>query len=96
MAARVISESCVSPQQRQLARQGKVSVLKESSNKNHREFRLEVIWCTVERKEAKRYLIRPNEWVNRKQKHMFLFETFRARWRDDNGRHPEHWLRLEA
>jgi Ca2+-binding EF-hand superfamily protein len=95
VAARVISESCVSPQQRELARQGKVTIFKESSNSKHREFRLEVIWCTVERKEAKRYLIQPNEWVNRKQKHMFLFETFRSRWRDDNGRHNGQWLRLE-
>jgi hypothetical protein len=61
------------------------------SSRKHRELRLQVAWCTVERAEAEKFKIKKNATIDRKERHLFRFETFRIRWKDDDGRKPETW-----
>ena len=50
------------------------------------EYRLQVIWSTVSTKEASSHELKRDTKITRKEKHIFEFEAFRARWADEEGR----------
>ncbi|KAG5189304.1 hypothetical protein JKP88DRAFT_302157 [Tribonema minus] len=50
--------------------------------------RLEVLWSTVSRREADRFLLTKGHIIERREKRIAQFETFRAAWRDEPQRKP--------
>jgi hypothetical protein len=103
VAAKVVAESYITSKQREQARMEGRGLKPSHTNritagssgvplaKKHRELRLQVAWCTVEKKEAERFKLKKNANIERKERHLFRFETFRIRWKDDDARKMETW-----
>lgn len=60
--------------------------------------RLEVIWSTVSREEARDFLLPRGSIVERSQSRLLQFETFRALWVQDERRKSvrEEWALLSG
>lgn len=60
--------------------------------------RLEVIWSTVSREEAREFLLPRGSIVERNQGRLSQFETFRALWAQDERRKSirEEWALLSG
>lgn len=63
-----------------------------------RVLRLEVIWSTVSREEAREFLLPRGSIVERSQGRLLQFETFRALWVQDERRKSvkEEWALLSG
>lgn len=63
-----------------------------------RMLRLEVIWSTVSREEAREFLLPRGSIVERNQDRLSQFETFRALWAQDERRKSvrEEWALLSG
>jgi hypothetical protein len=58
-----------------------------SSSSSRRRLALKVLWSTVSNKAgAKEHIVTPGSLITRDEAQVFKFETFRARWLQENGR----------
>lgn len=69
-----------------------------STKSRGRLLRLEVIWSTVSREEAREFLLPRGSIIERSQGRLLQFETFRALWAQDERRRSvqEEWALLSG
>lgn len=69
-----------------------------STKSRGRLLRLEVIWSTVSREEARELLLPRGSIIERSQGRLLQFETFRALWAQDERRKSvkEEWALLSG
>eukprot|EP00752_Nemacystus_decipiens_P016176 g14468.t2 len=93
-AAHVLQDSF-----RSMRRKERGGVLEYDSTKSRgRLLRLEVIWSTVSREEAREFLLPRGSIIERSQGRLLQFETFRALWAQDERRKSvkEEWALLSG
>lgn len=71
-------------------------LLARRATSRHRMLRLEVVWSTVSRREAERFMLPPGTVAERSQGRLSQFETFRACWEQEDRRKSvrEEWALL--
>ena len=69
-----------------------------STKSRGRLLRLEVVWSTVSREEAREFLLPRGSIIERSQGRLLQFETFRALWAQDERRKSvkEEWALLSG
>ncbi|CAM9234277.1 unnamed protein product [Chrysoparadoxa australica] len=95
VAAHVLKDSFLAMQRKE---DGGGPLLYSKATSAKRMLRLEVLWSTVSKKEAERFLLNKGEIVERNDKKIFFFETFRTNWEDESQRKSvcEEWCLLSG